>query len=73
MTTVQAVLFKLRNGNPPSTKHMHKIMSMHDWKPIKEGHMTDKYVRFRLITPDDTKHKYRIKHLPGPYDLIIQI
>ena len=44
MTTVQAVLFKLHNGKPPSEKYVKSILKQHDWHPIKEGHLTDQYL-----------------------------
>lgn len=52
---IQAVLFDIKHWKTPDAR---RWLKNHNYKPIKKVHKTDKYLRYRLIEPND-KDKYR--------------
>ena len=64
---IQAVLF----SKTYTTKQINKWLSDHNLKSISHR-TTDKYFRYRILSPDYVKYVYRIQHNNSGRDLIMQ-
>lgn len=68
--SIQAVLFDKNYWNSRNARY-HLKASGH--QPIKRVHITDKYLRYRLIEPNYDKYNYIIRRGNNHIDYIIQI
>ena len=55
---VQAVLFGINDWTCDEAR---KWLYIHNYIPIKTVHKTSSFLRYRLIEPNYSKYKYRIK------------
>jgi hypothetical protein len=67
---IQAVLL---DKNKFTLVQAKKYIHDHKYKPIKAPHITDQFIRFRLVTPNYKKFIYRIMDLSDGVKAILQI
>ena len=67
---IQAILFKKEFL---ITKQANAFLKRHNLEKIKPFHITNKYIRCRLITPNYKKYIYRISSISPKFDVIYEI
>ena len=70
MIHIQALLFKKEYFN---TKQANAFLKRHNLEKIKPFHITNKYIRCRLITPNFKRFIYRICSNSPKIDVIYEI
>ena len=69
MSSIQAILFHRDYFN---NKMANEFMKRNKLVKIKPYHLTKKYIRARLLTPNYKKYKYRIGTIAPHVDVIYQ-
>jgi hypothetical protein len=68
--SIQAILF---DRDYWDTKRAREYLKEFKFNPIKRVHITDKYLRYRLLQPDYDNNNYFIKRGYNHIDYIIEV